>query len=659
MICQAQNVGRTVAPNLFRSQSFVGNEFPSYVFQNHQIMGDFRVRSIKNAADRAKMYRHILDDLQALDLMMEENLLEDGYPKIGAEQEICMVDAQYQPATSAQSFLRQIDDEHYTNELALFNLEINLDPLKLEGNCFQQTETDLLHLLNKGYKLAASFDNHLLLTGILPTLKYRHLQFEYMTPIQRYQAISQVLTEMRGSDFKIYLQGVDELNTSLGSVLFEACNTSFQLHLQMQPKTFVDKYNWAQMITGPVLSACVNSPLLLGKELWAETRIALFKQSLDTRSPSNHKRKKMPRVFFGNNWLKGSPANLWKEEVLRFPLLFTSDDFEESTANLKQGKMPDLRAVRLHNGTTYTWNRLCYGNSKNRPHLRIECRYLPAGPSPVDEIANFAFWIGLMQGQPDSLTDFWKKTDFKIAKNNFIKAARYGLQVVFEWFGKQISAKQLILEELLPIAKNGLEKFQVDKKDIAYYLSIIEQRVRQETTGAVWLVRNYRNLQLRYSKATALQELNAHTITFQKANLPVHDWPDLTPDSKLIISKTDSNLRVEELMSIDIFSVDAGDSVDVAITMFSWRPFHHIPVENEQGEVIGMLTDGLLERFRKTKSNALVLIKEIMIKDFVMLNPSDSIAKAKKVMQEYQLSGIPVTYQQKLVGMLTVSDLNS
>ena len=481
-------------------------------------MGDFRVRTIANALDRAKMYQHILDDLQAFDLMVEENLLDSSHPKIGAEQEICIVDKNYQPATSATTFLSQIQDEHYTNELALFNLEINLNPYKLEGSCFQQTESSLLQLLEKGHQLANSTNDYLLLTGILPTLKYRHLQFEYMTPIQRYESISQVLSEMRGREFEIYLQGVDELNQSLGSVLFEACNTSFQLHLQIKPKDFVTQYNWAQMIAGPVLSACVNSPLLMERELWAETRIALFKQSLDTRSPSNQMRKKLPRVFFGDSWLKDSPVNLWKEEVMRFPLLLTSDNFEKSTDSLKKGKMPDLRAVRLHNGTTYTWNRLCYGNPQNKPHLRIECRYLPAGPSPIDEVANFAFWIGLMQGQPEELKDFWKTTDFRVAKDNFIKAARYGLQTMLYWFGKWVSAKQLILEELLPIAAKGLEKFQVDAKDISKYLSIIEQRVQKEVTGASWLVNNYRSLQKKIQQSDCPARINRpnHCITKRK-----------------------------------------------------------------------------------------------------------------------------------------------
>ena len=261
-------------------------------------MGDFRARKIANAHDRRKMAIRALDDIEAFETMLRNRLFDESAPKIGAEQELCIVNQQAEPAKNALSLLDRISDEHYTNELALFNLEINLDPVELKGQCFQTVEQDLIRLLEKGRKAASQENSDILMCGILPTLGLCHLQFEYMTPIQRYQTISDVLREIRGSHFEIYLQGRDELIMSLESVLFEACNTSFQLHLQIHPDEFVSQHNWSQMIAGPVLSACVNSPILFGRELWAETRIALFKQSLDTRSSTNHLYRKLPRVLF-------------------------------------------------------------------------------------------------------------------------------------------------------------------------------------------------------------------------------------------------------------------------------------------------------------------------------------------------------------------------
>lgn len=624
-------------------------------------MGDFRVRQIKDAADKAKMYHHVLKDIRTFDRMIKEGYLETGAPKIGAEQELCLVDKNGYPSNNALQVLDKIEDEHYTNELALFNLEINLDPLSLNGNCFSKMETDLLDLLEKGRQIIKGDEQNIILTGILPTLKYRHLRFEYMTPIQRYQTLSKALSEIRGDDFQIYLQGVDDCIQSLESVLFEACNTSFQLHLQIHPDTFVSQYNWSQMIAGPVLSACVNSPLVFGKELWAESRIAVFKQSLDTRSAKNHLRKKLPRVYFGDNWLYDSPLNLWKETVMRFPLLLTSDDFQNSETMLNNGQKPNLRAIQLHNGTTYTWNRLCYGKGGNKPHIRIECRYLPAGPSPIDEIANFAFWIGLMCSQPENWEQEWPTMDFRVVKNNFMKAARYGLGTVFNWFGKSYSAQSLILDKLLPMAAQGLKKFNVSEKDITTYLSVIENRVKSEKTGSAWVINNYRSLQKRMSKATALKVMTQETIDFQKENYPVHQWDDLLESEKHYPVYTEPHqlLKVEELMSTDLQTIQVEDSVELAMNIIKWKKIHHLPVENIKGKLVGMVTDGLMQRHFQSNGNPDLLIKDIMIREVKSVQSKDSITKAKYILDTNQLSGIPVIYQEKLVGILTQNDFKN
>ena len=202
-------------------------------------MGDFKVRKIKNAKDSNKMYQQALQDIAVFEQMLQDDIFDNGDPKIGAEQEICIVNKELEPSQNALKLLDVIDDEHYTNELALFNLEINLEPLPLKDNCFSEMEGELLCLLSQGTEIARYYKDDLLLTGILPTLKYHHLQFDYMTPEHRYKTISDRLAELRGKDFDIYVQGVDEVIMSLGSVLFEACNTSFQLHLQIAPKDFV------------------------------------------------------------------------------------------------------------------------------------------------------------------------------------------------------------------------------------------------------------------------------------------------------------------------------------------------------------------------------------------------------------------------------------
>ncbi len=618
-------------------------------------MGDFKVRKIKNAKDSNKMYQQALQDIAVFEQMLQDDIFDNGDPKIGAEQEICIVNKELEPSQNALKLLDVIDDEHYTNELALFNLEINLEPLPLKDNCFSEMEGELLCLLSQGTEIARYYKDDLLLTGILPTLKYHHLQFDYMTPEHRYKTISDRLAELRGKDFDIYVQGVDEVIMSLGSVLFEACNTSFQLHLQIAPKDFVNQHNWSQMIAGPVLSACVNSPMLFGNELWAETRIALFKQSLDTRSANKLYRKKLPRVYFGKDWLRNSPADLWKNDITRFPLLVTSDDFEDAELVYKNGGIPNLRGIRLHNGTTYTWNRMCYGFSEEQPHLRIECRYLPSGPTPIDEIANFAFWIGLMNAEPPKGIEFWKNIDFKTVKNNFIKSARYGLNTVFDWFGKNISAKELILNELLPLAKTGLVKRNISKKDIDKYLGVIENRVKAEVTGASWQVDNFRILADKYGQSIAQKELVRNMIKNQDKNIPVHEWENVNLEASLILNDV---LQVEQFMTTDILTTNEADSLDLVRNILNWYNIHHLPVEDYDGNLVGLITDGLIERLDREFPELCSYAGDAMMTDFITINVKESIEKAISLMNLHHLSGLPVVYKEKLVGILTRRDLD-
>jgi len=616
-------------------------------------MGDFRVRKIKDAEDRRRMYQYALNDIEVFEQMLEERMFEEGDLWIGAEQELCIVNEKFDPAISALELLDKIDDEHYTNELALFNMEINLDPSPLGGSCFSQMEKSLLHLMHKGYAEAEAQNEHLLMAGILPSLQYHHLQYKYMTPIQRYETLSQSLSAIRGSKFEVYMQGVDDLIMSLGSVLFEACNTSFQLHLQVKPQDFVDQHNWSQMIAGPVLAACVNSPLLFGNELWAETRIALFKQSLDTRSSQKYMRSKLPRVYFGRGWLKESPAELWKNDIMRFPLLVTSDDLKDAKETLKNGEVPDLRGIRLHNGTTYTWNRMCYGISDKKPHLRIECRYLPSGPSAIDEIANFAFWIGLMRCDPPGGVDFWKNQSFKAAKNNFVLAARSGLNTIFSWFGKNIPAKELIIQELIPMARRGLKKSGVDSSDINRYLSVIENRIAKEVTGASWMIQNFRNLSKHYGESIAEKELIRQSIEYQKDNIPLHKWKNIPPREYRL---SEEDPTVDQLMSTNIFSVNEHDSIEIVKSILKWNKIHHLPVENAAGDLVGLITDGAIARMDESETRP-IFAKDIMLTDLITITSNDSMKNAKVKFTESKVSGIPVTYHKKLVGMLTLTDL--
>jgi CBS domain-containing protein len=618
-------------------------------------MGDFNIKAIESERDRVAFYQSMLRDLEAFEYMLDNKMIEGRSDMIGAEQEICIVHPGGAPAPTALKILSNIDDERFTNELALYNLEVNLSPQKLTGDCFSKTAAELRQCMQLGKEKAGMEKSRLLLTGILPTLRFRHLLFDYMTPEERYKVLSRELLALRGSHFEIYLEGVDDFHATLDSVLFEACNTSFQLHLQIDPDEFAMMHNWAQMISGPVLSVCTNSPILFGKELWAENRIALFKQSLDTRGSKNHSRIMLPRVYFGSDWIKKSAIELWNKDVVRFPVLLRGYGEEDPMESILNGEIPKLKSIRLHNGTTYTWNRLCYGVANNSPHIRIECRYLPAGPTQIDEIANFAFWIGLMKGLPEDKREFWKDTNFRIAKSNFLNAARTGIQSVFHWFGENYSAKSLLLDQLIPMAHEGLKGLNIDQKDIDKYLSVIEGRTRSERTGSQWQKRNFRILCHKYRPSVANRILVQQMIAYQDSDTPVHEWEDILKGPTYALPQPlEAKFElVEDIMHRDVISVQENVNVEVIERIMHWKNIHHIPIENNAGDLTGLITAKWLEKHQFSHDD---LARDVMIKGVPSVQPGDTIQQAKDLMTNHQISCLPVVEADHVVGILTETD---
>ncbi|RUA07229.1 MAG: hypothetical protein DSY82_08545, partial [Flavobacteriia bacterium] len=302
-----------------------------FIGLNAFFMGYQKVKEISGLKDQQEFLSHLLHDIEALEIMSRKGMFEKGTVRLGAEQELCLVDKNFRPSKKALEVLEKIDDEHFTTELALFNLEINLDPLVYSGKCFSEMEKRLNSLLKKVRKAAENTEqNKIVLTGILPTIKKNNLVFENITPFDRYRILNRILRKIRGDDFKLHIKGVDELIVTHETILFEACNTSFQIHLQMDPDTIVDKFNWAQLIAGPVLAVSSNSPLLMGRELWSETRIALFQQSLDVRNVSYLLRGQKARVSFGSFWVKESILELYKDDIARYPPIITTDFKEDS-----------------------------------------------------------------------------------------------------------------------------------------------------------------------------------------------------------------------------------------------------------------------------------------------------------------------------------------
>jgi CBS domain-containing protein len=606
-----------------------------------------------NKKNRAAFIKHLLNDIKALEHMFDEGLLENNIFRIGAEQEFCLVDENWRPSIGAEKILLELNDHHFTTELARYNLEINLDPYILKTDSFSIVEDQLTTFLHKAKESAKKHNLFIILTGILPTISKNELEFKYMTPLPRYWSLNRMIKELRGGDFQLNIKGVDDLTLNHDSVLFEACNTSFQMHLQIPPRDFISSYNWAQTIAGPILGICANSPLLLGRELWNETRIALFQQSIDTRISSYALKNQQSRVSFGNSWEKGSIAEIFKNDIAQHNVILSKEIENDSLEELKIGSIPSLSALNLHNSTIYKWNRPCYGITDGKPHIRIENRYIGSGPTILDEMATFAFWVGLMIGRPEKYDDMPSVMDFRIAKENFIKTARTGKYSVINWMGKYYSVKDLILKELLPVAYSGLQKANINPIDIEKYMKIIEERANG-ITGSQWIINNYRKLRKTMKKDDALRILTKAIHDNQEKGEVVNLWDEIKDENPVLSS---ANL-VGHIMSTQLFTVSKNDLANLATSIMNWKNIHHVPVVKKSRELCGLLTWKHIKKYQSTlEKEKLQTVAEIMIEDVVTVEPNNTIKEAIQIMKKHDFGCLPVLKGKELVGIITVKDV--
>lgn len=616
-------------------------------------MGELKIEKLAGSAAKAHYVEHLLSDIEALQVMLAKGLFANDVIRIGAEQEFCLVDHNWEPSNMAMEVLEAIDDDHFTTEIARYNLEVNLDPLELSDTCFSEMHDQLKSLLAKAVAVADKEGLKIILTGILPTIDLRHLKMDYMAPIKRYQVLNRIICDLRGDDLYLHMKGADELNLRHDSILLEGCNTSFQGHLQLDAEDFADSYNWAQAIAGPILSICANSPVLIGRELWQESRIALFTQSVDTRASAYLPNEYDARVGFGSNWAQGSIVDFYRESVVNFSSLITTELATNSLDELEQGKTPKLKALQLHNGTVYKWNRLCYGITDNKPHVRIENRYLPSGPTTTDEIANFMFWVGLMQGRPKAYDNLHEKMDFRDAKINFYNAARYGSAVQFNWNGKLTPCKELLLYELLPIAYKGLYTMKVAPKDVEKYLGIIEKRIKG-SNGARWIVENLRTLKEDHKTPEALRILTASMYANEQKGYTVDAWQPIR-GNEYKPAETDKTARL--FMNTKVITAGENDSAALVLKMMLWKNIHHVPIVNIQGDLSGLLT---WTDIRDHADNSLRLqscVADIMRTQIITANEDTTLTEARELMKRNKIKCLPVVKGKKLRGIITTKDV--
>lgn len=621
-------------------------------------MGDKKVSTEYDEKQMREFTLGVLTDLQAMEKMLDAEMFEEDVCRIGAEQEVFLVDQAMHPAPIAMDVIEKARDGRLTTEIGLFNLEANLTAREFTGKALSEMETELNEIIDKIRDAAAELNSGVVLAGILPTIQASDLTSDNLTPLPRYHEIDRVVTKLHGENRTIQIKGLDELQLTLQNTFIEFCNTSFQVHLQTGVKDFVRYYNWAQAIAGPVLASAVNSPLLLNHRLWHETRLALFQHATDTRSHVHKERNQPPRVNFGERWVDESIIEVLREDAVRFRVLLAQAVDENSLEVLAEGGIPQLNAWRMHNGTIWRWNRPCYGVVGGKPGLRIEARYLPSGPSVIDEMANAAFFLGLMMELPDEFGDITKKMSFDDAKNSFYNVARYGLGGQIRGLdGKSRRVGTLILEELLPRARRGLDRAGIDESDGSRLLDVIEQRVTAGVSGAKWMLTSLNAMDPRAKLNVRMRTLTSAMKANQESGIPLHEWPPASiPEGSEWI---DNYKTVEQFMAVDLFTVRGEDILDLAANLMHWRHVRHVPVEDDAGHLLGIVSHRDLIKLLasgKIDRSQPIIVRDVMATELITVQPDTPTLEALKLMREHNIGCLPVVKDGCLVGLVTAHD---
>jgi gamma-glutamyl:cysteine ligase YbdK (ATP-grasp superfamily) len=477
--------------------------------------------------DRRKYREKVRRSLDVFARMLREKMFEANPAMVGQEIELNLVDEHADPSMSSVDVLDAIADPAWGTEVGQFNLEINVAPRRLEGDALTKLEAEIRADLNGGDIKARGEGTQLVMVGILPTIRKQDVHEGTLTANDRFKVLNEQIFAARGEDMQISIEGAEKLLTHTDSITPEAACTSLQLHLQVTPEDFADYWNAAQAIAGVQVALGANSPFLFGRQLWHETRITLFEQATDTRPDELKEQGVRPRVWFGERWIT-SVFDLFEENLRYFPALLPICEAEDPLTMLDGGVSPQLAEMSLHNGTIYRWNRPIYAVVDGRPHLRVENRVLPAGPTVVDVLANAAFYYGLVRTLADAQRPVWTQMSFATAAENLHEAARNGLDARLYWPGLgEAPVAELVLRRLLPMAYEGLSRWGVDPADADRLLGIIEQRCLTGRNGASWQIATVSGLDHNgnASRADALRSMTQRYIDHMHSNAPVHTWP--------------------------------------------------------------------------------------------------------------------------------------
>ena len=486
------------------------------------------IQAVKITGEDRRTYRaKLARSLDVFARMLRERLFDTGPALVGQEIELNLVDEQGAPSMRNADVLAAIADPAWATEVGQFNLEINVPPRELRGDALADLEGEIRGSLNAGDEKARGAGSRLVMIGILPTLAKSDVNADTLSASERYRVLNEQIFAARGEDMQIQIDGAEHILTHADSITPEAACTSVQLHLQVSPDAFASYWNAAQAVAAVQVALAANAPFLFGRQLWHETRITLFEQATDTRPDELKRQGVRPRVWFGERWIT-SVFDLFEENIQYFPALLPIVEDEDPLAVLEGGECPLLAEMSLHNGTIYRWNRPVYAVAGGQPHLRVENRVLPAGPSVADVLANAAFYYGVVRVLAESERPIWTQLSFVTAAENLHEAARSGLGAKVYWPGLgEAPVAELVLRRLLPMAHDGLERWGVNPAHADRLLGIIEQRCLTGQNGAAWQIATVAGISERTGadRAEALRQMTQRYIEHMHTNEPVHTWP--------------------------------------------------------------------------------------------------------------------------------------
>jgi hypothetical protein len=490
-------------------------------------MGQEVAARVFSREDRQRYRQKVRACLDVFARMLAESRFDPERRSFGLEIELNLTDDAGDPAMVNAEALEAIADPDFQTEIGQFNVEINVAPRLLGDDVFTQLEAGVRGSLNAAEERARTVGAHMMVIGILPTVTEGHLNAESFSDSPRYALLNEQIFAARGEDLHISIAGVERLATYADTIAPEAACTSVQLHQQVAPEAFAAHWNAAQAIAGVQVAVGANSPFFFGRELWRETRVALFEQATDTRPEELKAQGVRPRVWFGERWVT-SIFDLFEENVRYFPALLPVSEEEDPEEALAAGDVPALGELRLHNGTIYRWNRPIYDVVRGQPHLRVENRLLPAGPTVVDTLANAAFYYGLVRVLAEEERPIWSQMSFSAAEENFHAGARGGIEARVYWPGLgEVPAAELVLRRLLPLAYEGLDRWGVDPADRDRLLGLIERRCVSLRNGASWQCDAFHQLydDRRLERLDALRQMTVAYREHMHANEPVNEWP--------------------------------------------------------------------------------------------------------------------------------------